>query len=120
MKENELICNYDVYLRKAKRVAKIMRGLIIVISIAFAVFMFATCNKTQGSFTKTEADSAKIVYGFLFLIFGPLVAYINYVINMTLVSVALDLKYIRNKLYKIDNVPLIAEFNNLEENSSDE
>ncbi|MDY4186984.1 MAG: hypothetical protein SOX77_03915 [Candidatus Borkfalkiaceae bacterium] len=116
MTEKEVICNYDEYLRKAKTIAKTVCGIMIVLSIAFAIFMFATCLETQGSgyYVKTETNVVKIVYGVLLLIFGPLISYINYFLNMALVGAALDLKYIRNGLYKIENADLITEFNNLE------
>lgn len=113
MTEKEVICNYDEYLRKAKTLAKTVCGIMVVLSIAFAIFMFATCQETQGTGLRAETQTnvVKIVYGVLLLVFGPLIAYINYFLNMALVGAALDLKYIRNKLYEKSNRNLITDFN---------
>lgn len=116
MDKSKAITSYDKYLKIVKICVVIACVLLAVLIFISAIVLFATSQKVVGvpgryyTQTEVETDVVKIVSGVLILIFGPVAVYLNYVYSMAIISFALDLKFVRNNLYKIDNTNLYLDF----------
>lgn len=123
MDKSKAITSYDKYLKIVKICVVIACVLLAVLIFISAIVLFATSQKVVGvpgryyTQTEVETDVVKIVSGVLILIFGPVAVYLNYVYSMAIISFALDLKFVRNNLYKIDNTNLYLDFGLLKRSS---
>lgn len=116
MDKSKAITSYDKYLKIVKICVVIACVLLAVLIFISAIVLFATSQKVVGvpgryyTQTEVETDVVKIVSGVLILIFGPVIIYLSYAFSMAIISFALDLKFVRNNLYEIDNTKLCLDF----------
>lgn len=116
MDKSKAITSYDKYLKIVKICVVIACVLLAVLIFISAIVLFATSQKVVGvpgryyTQTEVETDVVKIVSGVLILIFGPVAVYLSYAFSMAIISFALDLKFVRNNLYEIDNTKLCLDF----------
>ncbi|MDD7214990.1 MAG: hypothetical protein PUH90_06785 [Clostridia bacterium] len=121
MEKSNAITKYDKYLKVVKICVAVFCILFAIFVLLSAIVLFATSEEvvevpgyynTHGYYTHTEVKTnvVKIVSGVLILIFGPVIIYLSYAFSMAIISFALDLKFVRNNLYEIDNTKLCLDF----------
>lgn len=111
MAEKQSITNYDKYLKRIKGYIFAITFVleIIVICSGIALILLAVFDKKEA--TNNQVDVLLLLIGVGILIFGSFLVFISYFAGMAVVGSALDVKYIRNKMYEIDNRNLFATFN---------
>ena len=107
--KHKILCREDYGQGVSGTMYKVVKALLLIagiLCVAVGIIYCATCKVSTtvqgyyGPYTKEVDDPVRIVAGVLFMLLGPIVCYLNWLVLRPVIGLIYDVKIIKNSLPK--------------------